>query len=289
MNRFFSSQSFSSRLTVKKILKMHKENIPITMITAYDYITGKLADSTADVILVGDSLGMTALGYSDTTKVTIEDMIHHCKAVSRASEHALLVGDLPFGSYRDTDRAVRNAIKLVQEGNMNCVKLEGGKIRSEVIKAILREGVPVMGHIGLSPQQLNISGYSVCGKTSQQALDLLEDAKELQEAGCFSIVLEAVPEIVAKALSDTLNIPTIGIGAGRNVSGQVLVQSDILGLNFTKSAKFVKEFADLKTVSLSALSEFREQVRGKEFPQSEHTYPMQLDEEKEFLMKIQKN
>ena len=267
--------------------KRHSQ--PITMLTAYDYSSALLVDQAyIDVILVGDSLAMVMLGLESTVPITMEEMLHHCRAVSRGAKFAHLVGDMPFMSYQaDTAEAVRNAGRFLKEGYMDSVKLEGGGEIVPIVEAIIGAGIPVMGHIGLTPQSISkLGGYRVQGKTAGDAVRLLEDAQALEEAGCYSIVLEAVPEPVARTISERVKIPTIGIGAGRGCDGQVLVYHDLLGLFERFRPKFVKQYVNLGQISLQAIREFAADVEEGRFPTSEHTYPIDEDEYQKFLEKI---
>lgn len=262
---------------------------PIIMLTAYDYPSASLVDDAGiDMILVGDSLGMVVLGYDNTVPVTMDEMLHHAKAVARGTNNAFLVGDMPFMSYQiDPFEAVRNAGRFMKEAGMDSVKLEGGLEIAPTIEAIVRAGIPVMGHIGLTPQsQSKLGGYRVQGKTAVSARKLLSDARDLEKAGCYAIVLEAVPAIVAKEISQRLHIPTIGIGAGTACDGQVLVFHDVLGLFDGKQPRFVKQFANLRQTIIEAFSLYRQEVLSKQFPAQEHTYPMSTEEKTAFLKSL---
>jgi 3-methyl-2-oxobutanoate hydroxymethyltransferase len=253
----------------------------ITMITAYDYPSALIADAAeVDMILVGDSLGMVVLGYDDTLAVTMEDMLHHCAAVSRGASKALIVADLPFMSYHESvSQAVSNAGRFLQKTGVRAVKLEGGRPYCEHVRAIVNAGIPVQGHLGLTPQHVaNFGGFKAQGKTAEAAAGLLEDALALQDAGCFSIVLEAVPAEVAEVITEKLDIPTIGIGAGPSTSGQVLVFHDILGLFDKFVPKFVKKYAHIREDAIEAISEYRREVNVGDFPGSEQTNHMNADE-----------
>jgi 3-methyl-2-oxobutanoate hydroxymethyltransferase len=253
----------------------------ITMLTAYDYATALALDQAGvDSILVGDSLGMVVLGYENTLPVTMEDMLHHCKAVARGAKRALLVGDMPFMSYQvSVEKAVENAGRFLQEAGMDAVKLEGGRERLEAVQAIVSTGIPVMGHLGLTPQSIHqLGGFRPQGKNALAGKRLLEDALLLQEAGCFSIVLESVPARLADLISQRLQIPTIGIGAGSACDGQVLVTHDLLGLFDRFTPKFVKKYADLRAETLQAFSAFIDEVSRGTFPSEEHTVEMPDDE-----------
>jgi 3-methyl-2-oxobutanoate hydroxymethyltransferase len=262
---------------------------PITMLTAYDYPTALAIDQAGlDSILVGDSLGMVVLGYSSTLPVTMEDMLHHCKAVARGACYALLVGDMPFMSYQaDINEAVRNAGRFLQEGGMEAVKLEGGRERVGAIKAIVTAGIPVMGHLGLTPQSVNqLGGYRLQGREADSARRILEDALILQDAGCFSLVLESVPARLASLVSQRLQIPTIGIGAGAGCDGQVLVTHDMLGLFARFTPKFVKQYANLHQEMAKAFRQYRQEVEQCEFPGEAHSREMLDDEWRLFLAEI---
>lgn len=277
-------KTMTHHLQIKK-----RRDQPITMLTAYDYSSALLVDQAGiDVILVGDSLAMVMLGLESTVPITMEEMLHHCRAVSRGAQFAHLVGDMPFMSYQaDTSEAVRNAGRFLKEGYMDSVKLEGGGEIVPIIVAIINAGIPVMGHIGLTPQSISkLGGYRVQGKTAGDAVRLLEDAQALEEAGCYSIVLEAVPEPVARTISERIQIPTIGIGAGRGCDGQVLVYHDLLGLFDRFRPKFVKQYANVGQITLQAIMEFATDVEEGRFPTSEHTYPIDEDEYQKFIEMI---
>jgi len=247
----------------------------ITMLTSYDYSMATLVDAAGvDLILVGDSLGNVVLGYSDTLPVTMEDMIHHTKAVVRGSKRAMVVGDMPFLSYHITiEEAVRNAGRLIQEGGAQCVKLEGGQERVDTIKAIIDAQIPVMGHIGLTPQSVNqFGGFKVQGKDVATAQKLLEDARALEKAGVFAVVLEGVPAELAKRVTAELSIPTIGIGAGPHCDGQVLVVNDMLGMYPGHVPKFVKRFANLAPLIDEAIKSYIKEVSEGTFPAEEHCF-----------------
>lgn len=277
------------KVTILDLQRKKDNGRPITMLTAYDFTGAALVDKAEiDVILVGDSLGMVVLGYDSTVPVTMAEMLHHCRAVARGAQYAFTVGDMPFLSYQaDSAEAVRNAGLFLKEGGMDSVKLEGGREMVPTIEAIIRAGMPVMGHIGLTPQsQSKLGGYRVQGKTAVSAHNLLQDALALEAAGCFSLVLEAVPEPVAAAISQKLTIPTIGIGAGAGCDGQVLVFHDLLGLFDRLQPRFVKQYANLGQAALDAFVAFREDVVNGRFPATEHTYPMSAEEEAEFRKMI---
>jgi len=269
------------KVTTRLIQAMKTRHEPISMLTAYDYPTALMMDQMGmDIILVGDSLGMVVLGYDSTLPVTMDEMIHHCKAVARGAKYALLVGDMPFMSYQvSTSEAVRNAGRFLQEAGMNAIKLEGGSERAETIRAIVNTGIPVMGHLGLTPQSIHqLGGYRTQGRDADAAYTLLENAQVLQEAGCFSIVLESIPGRLAELVSLRLEIPTIGIGAGAGCDGQVLVTHDLLGIFERFTPKFVKRYANLSTEMRKAFSEYIADVKSKTFPGAEHTVDMSEDE-----------
>ncbi|RIK29213.1 MAG: 3-methyl-2-oxobutanoate hydroxymethyltransferase [Anaerolineae bacterium] len=259
----------------------------ITMLTAYDYPTALAMDKAGvDSILVGDSLGMVVLGYENTLPVTMDEMLHHCRAVSRGAKTALLVGDMPFMSYQvSVEEATRNAGRFLQQGGMDAVKLEGGRERADAIRSIVNSGIPVMGHLGLTPQSVNqLGGFRAQGKTARAAKRLVEDALILEEAGCFSIVLESVPARLAELISKKISIPTIGIGAGAGCDGQVLVTHDLLGLFDRFTPKFVKKYANFHSEMQKAFGDYIEDVESKRFPALEHTVEMD-DAEWDALLK----
>jgi 3-methyl-2-oxobutanoate hydroxymethyltransferase len=258
---------------------------PITMLTAYDYPTGLAIDSVGiDSILVGDSLGMVVLGYENTLPVSMDEMIHHCKAVARGARYALLIGDMPFMSYQvSVQDAVRNAGRFLQEGGMDAVKLEGGVERVPAVEAIVGTGIPVMGHIGLTPQSVHqLGGFRTQGKTAAAAKRLLNEAQALERAGCFGLVLEAVPAQLARLLSERLTIPTIGIGAGAGCDGQVLVTHDLLGLFDRFTPRFVKRYAELHKEMEKAFTAFKADVESGMFPADEHGTQMAEEEWRAF-------
>jgi 3-methyl-2-oxobutanoate hydroxymethyltransferase len=269
------------KITTKVLQQKADRGDPISMLTAYDYPTALIMDRAGvDSILVGDSLGMVVLGYENTLRVTMEEMLHHCRAVQRGAQYALLIGDMPFMSYQvSIEEAVRNAGRFLQEGGMDAVKLEGGRERDDTIRAIIEAGIPVVGHIGLTPQSVNqLGGFRAQGKTAAAAKKLYEDAIILQESGCFSLVLESVPDRLAELISENLDIPTIGIGAGKGCDGQVLVTHDLLGLFDRFTPKFVRKYANLFNEMERAFGEFITDVEGGSFPGFEHTVEMPDDE-----------
>ncbi|MDY7091702.1 MAG: 3-methyl-2-oxobutanoate hydroxymethyltransferase [Acidobacteriota bacterium] len=259
------------------------------MVTAYDLSSARLVDAAGiDVILVGDSLAMVMLGMESTVPLTMDELVHHCRAVARGSRRGFLVGDMPFLSYQvEIPQALRNAGRLLKEGGMGAVKLEGGRVMAPTVRALVERGIPVMGHIGLTPQSISqLGGYRVQGKTAESARGLLEDALALEAAGCFSLVLESVPAPVAEVISRRLRIPTIGIGAGVGCDGQVLVYHDMLGLFDDFQPRFVKRYAEVGEEIHRALSEYRQDVEERRFPSEEHTYPMDEEELREFLRSV---
>ena len=281
-----ASRKARKKTTILTVQNKKDKGVPLTMITAYDYSSALLVDEAGiDMILVGDSLAMVMLGLDSTVSLTMDEMLHHCRAVARGAKHAFLIGDMPFMSYEaDQAEAVRNAGRFLKEGQMEAIKLEGGQEMAPTISAIVRAGIPVMGHIGLTPQTVSkLGGYRVQGKTAVDAKRLLEDAYALQEAGCFSIVLEAVPAQVAVEISKRLQIPTIGIGAGIGCSGQVLVYHDMLGLFDRFMPKFARQYADVRQLILNALTDFSEEVVDGHFPAEEHTYAIDETELQAFL------
>ena len=260
---------------------------PITMLTAYDYPTALAMDKAGiDSILVGDSLAMVVLGYENTLPVTMEEMLHHSRAVARGAKTALLIGDMPFMSYQvSVEEATRNAGRFLQQGGMDAVKLEGGRERADAIRSITGAGIPVMGHLGLTPQSINqLGGFRAQGKTARAAKRLVEDALILEEAGCFGIVLESVPARLAELISKKISIPTIGIGAGVGCDGQVLVTHDVLGLFDRFTPKFVKKYADFHQEMQKAFTDYIDDVETKRFPALEHTVEMD-DKEWDALLK----
>ena len=270
-----SKQVMISRITTATIRNMKKKGEKITMLTAYDYPTALIVDEAGiDIILVGDSLGMVILGYDSTLPVTMEDMIHHTKAVSRAAKHAMVVGDMPFMSYQvSIEDAMYNAGRFLQEAGAQGVKLEGGREVAELTRKITSAGIPVMGHIGLTPQSVHqIGGYKVQGKEDAAAKRLLEDAGILEEAGAFSIVLECVPAGLAEAITKSVSIPTIGIGAGVNCDGQVLVVNDMLGMFERFTPKFVKIYCKMNEQMKAAISQYIDEVREGLFPEKKHSF-----------------
>jgi 3-methyl-2-oxobutanoate hydroxymethyltransferase len=263
----------------KKITAPHirarKGGTPIVALTAYDYPTARLVDEAGfDFILVGDSLAQTVLGYDSTLPVTMEEMLHATRAVRRGVRRALIVGDMPFGTYQDNAaHAIQAAIRFVKEGGAEAVKVEGGVRRAKIVEAIVHAEVPVMGHIGLTPQSvLRMGGYRVQGKTIEAARELIEDALALEQAGVFALVLEGIPAEISRLITDRVHVPTIGIGAGMECDGQILVFSDLVGLTFGHTAKFVRQYADVKAVVSDALKRYADDVTARRFPADQESY-----------------
>ena len=262
------------KITTHTIKSKKQKGEKITMSTAYDYPTAKIIDESGiDMILVGDSLGNVMLGYDTTIKVTMEDMIHHTKAVSRATKNALVVADMPFLSYHTgISDAIKNAGRLMQEADADCVKLEGGIEVVDTVKAFVQAGIPVMGHLGLTPQSVNVfGGFFIQGKTDPQKEKILQDAIALFDAGVFSIVLECVPKDLAKTVTERLPIPTIGIGAGMHCDGQVLVIHDMIGMS-DKPPKFAKQYCDVGGAIKGAVQQYISEVKSGTFPDDKHSF-----------------
>ncbi len=271
----------AQKVSLLDLLQKKADGKPITMLTAYDYPGATLVDEAGiDIILVGDSLAMTVLGYPDTVAITVDEMLHHCKAVARGAQHALLVGDMPFMSYQiDRAEAIRNAGRFLKEAQMDAVKLEGGGDVVDTIRFIVKAGIPVMGHLGLTPQTATmLGGYKIQAKTAETAQTLLDDALALQDAGCFAIVIEAIPAAVGAFVSAKLDIPTIGIGAGQKCDGQVLVFHDVLGIFDKFTPKFVKQYANLRQPIVDAFKAYVNDVESGAFPADEHSFKIEEDE-----------
>lgn len=266
--------------TVSTLLEQKRSGDKITILTAYDYTTAKIIDQCGvNSILVGDSLGMVMLGYENTLPVTMEDMIHHTAAVSKAAENAFVVADMPFMSYQiSVQDAVANAGRLIKEGGAQAVKLEGGADVCDRISAIVKASIPVVAHLGLTPQSVNaFGGFKVQGKSLENACKLISDSLKIQEAGACAVVLEGIPAKLAEIITKKLDIPTIGIGAGKGCDGQVLVYQDMLGLTTGHTPKFVKRFADLGTLMRQGITDYINETKSGEFPAAEHTY--KIDDE----------
>lgn len=260
------------KVTVPKLMEMKRSGKKITMLTAYDYPLAEILDEAGiDILLVGDSLGNVVLGYENTLPVTMEDVIHHTKAVSRGVKNALVVSDMPFMSYFSREKALRNAGRLIQAG-AEAVKLEGGLAFEDKIRALTEVGIPVMGHVGLMPQSIHqMGGYKVQGRTPEAAKKILNDAKAVEQVGAFSIVLEGMPSNLAKKITEELKILTIGIGAGVHCDGQVLVTHDLMGF-YEKTPRFVKRYANLRRAILKASRKYKEDVEEGAFPADRHSY-----------------
>ena len=269
------------KVTISDLMVKKESGEKITMITAYDYPTAKMVDQAGiDTILVGDSLGMVVLGYASTVPVTMEEMLHHSKAVMRAIQYAFVIGDMPFMSYQASiEKAVENAGRFIKEGSCDAVKLEGGSEVAPVVKAIVDAGIPVCAHIGLTPQTATkLGGFKVQGKDAESAKNLINSAKDLENAGAFMIVMECIPDIIASRITDEINIPTIGIGAGKDCDGQVLVYHDTVGLFDRFTPKFVKQYIKLGPMIVDALKNYKREVEEGVFPGKEHIFKMSKDE-----------
>ena len=263
------------KITIQDFLKRKQEKRKITMLTAYDFPFAQLVDEAGiDAILVGDSLGMVVQGIENTLPVTMDEMIYHTKMVTRASKNAMVIGDMPFMSYQASiEDAVRNGGRFLKEAGAQAVKLEGGREVADKVEAMTKSEIPVMAHIGLTPQAVHrMGGYKVQGRTEEAAKRLVEDAKVLEEAGAFSLILEAIPSSLARLITESVSIPTIGIGAGPACDGQVLVIHDVLGLFERFVPKFVKRYANMKNDAVKALKQYREEVEKGEFPGKEHSF-----------------
>ncbi|HHW18069.1 MAG TPA: 3-methyl-2-oxobutanoate hydroxymethyltransferase [Firmicutes bacterium] len=277
------------KLTIPDFKEFKKAGRKIKMVTAYDYSQAVLVDkSEIELILVGDSLGMVMLGYDGTVPVTMDDMIHHIKPVVRGAPHTFIVGDMPFGSYNTcVADAVRNGNRILKEGGADCVKLEGGVAVAPVVKAMVEAGIPVMAHIGLTPQTATaLGGFKVQGKDAAMARKIIDDAVALEEAGAFAIVIECVPAQIGKIITEKLSIPTIGIGAGPWCDGQVLVFHDMLGMYDRMMPKFVKRYANVGDSIVQALNKFAEEVNTGTFPDMEHSFTIKKEELEKVLSEI---
>lgn len=266
--------------TIDKFKSLKAEGKKITVLTAYDYTTAKIMDEEGvDSILVGDSLGMVVLGYENTLQVTMDDMVHHTKAVVRGTKNAFVIGDMPFLSYHiSVEESIRNAGRLIREAGANAVKLEGGQEVIDKIRGIVDAKIPVVGHLGLTPQSVNIlGGFKVQGKNIDQAQKIIDDAIALEEAGVCAIVLECIPAGLAKIISEKLTIPTIGIGAGADCDGQVLVIHDILGMYDNFVPKFVKKYGEVGDSYRKAIRDYISEVESKAFPETKHTFSINDD------------
>jgi 3-methyl-2-oxobutanoate hydroxymethyltransferase len=269
------------KITVPEIQARKQSGEKITVLTAYDYPWALLVDRAGiDMVLVGDSLGMVVLGYPDTVSVSMDEMVHHLKAVNRAVARALVVGDMPFGSYNvSAAKAVENANRLMKEGRADAVKLEGGRPMAETVAALVRAGIPVQGHIGLTPQTASaLGGFKVQGQSAEAARSLIADARALAAAGCFSIVLEAIPAPIARLITEAVAVPTIGIGAGADCDGQVLVTHDMVGLFDRFTPKFVKQYARIGETVAAAIAAYKQDVQAGRFPEEKHSFGMKSEE-----------
>ncbi|KAL2811487.1 ketopantoate hydroxymethyltransferase-domain-containing protein [Aspergillus granulosus] len=282
-----SPASPRKKITMQTLRNLHKKGEPITVLTAHDFPSAYVAEAAGmEVILVGDSLAMVALGMQDTSEITLEDMLLHCRSVARAAQTAFTVGDLPMGSYEvSPEQALQSAIRIVKEGRVQAVKLEGGEEMAPTIKRITSAGIPVVAHIGLTPQRQNaLGGFRVQGKSTAGALKVLKDALAVQEAGAFMVVVEAVPAEIASIITQKLSVPTIGIGAGNGCSGQVLVQIDMTG-NFPPGRflpKFVKKYADVWGETVKGIEQYRAEVKSRAYPSEQYTYPAPEEDVAEF-------
>lgn len=269
------------KTTVPEIQARKQSGEKITVLTAYDYPWALLVDRAGiDIVLVGDSLGMVVLGYPDTVSVSMDEMVHHLKAVTRAVERALVVVDMPFGSYNvSIEKAIENANRLMKEGRADAVKLEGGRPMAETVAALVKAGIPVQGHIGLTPQTASaLGGFKVQGQNAEAARSLIADARALAAAGCFSIVLEAIPAPIARLITEAVDVPTIGIGAGADCDGQVLVIHDMVGLFDRFTPKFVKQYARINETVAQAIAAYKRDVQDGRFPETQHSFGMKTEE-----------
>jgi len=277
----YLKQQRPEKVTVPAVRASKERGERLVCLTAYDYPTARVVDEAGvDIILVGDSVGNVVLGYDSTVPVTLDEMLHHTRAVRRGVERALLVADMPYGSYHTgADDAVRAALRLVKEGGAEAVKLEGGRERVETVRRLVREEIPVMGHVGLTPQSLNrLGSYRLQAKTADAARALVEEARLLEEAGAFAVVLEVVPREIARAVTDALGVPTIGIGAGPGCDAQILVLHDLLGLSFSAtSPRFVRQYVNLREAVTAAIGSFADDVRSGSFPSESESYPLPAD------------
>jgi 3-methyl-2-oxobutanoate hydroxymethyltransferase len=271
------------KVTTLTLKKFKKEGRKIVALTAYDFPTAKILDNCGiDMILVGDSLGMVVLGYQSTIPVTMEDMIHHTKAVSKAVNRAFVVADMPFMSYHiSKEQAMTNAAKLIAEGGAHAVKLEGGEEIASIVKAIVDAGIPVVGHLGLTPQSVHqLGGYKVQGKEKEKAKKIFNDAKILEQAGICALVLESIPMELAKDITENIQVPTIGIGAGPYCDGQILVTHDMLGITQGHRPKFVKQYANIEKIMIEGINAYIKEVQQGLFPDEEHSFTLEKRENK---------
>ena len=271
------------KVTIAELQEKKQKKQKITMVTAYDYSTARILDQTGiDTILVGDSLGNVVLGYESTVPVTMDEMLHHCKAVARGVASGFIIGDMPFLSYQVShEKAIENAGRFIKEAGCDAIKLEGGSDMAPTVKAIVRAGIPVCAHIGLTPQTATmLSGYKVQGKTAKSARKLIQSAKDLEDAGAFMIVFECIPDFLASRITKELKIPTIGIGAGRDCDGQVLVYHDLVGLFDRFTPKFAKQYINLIPMISDAIAQYKKEVEAGKFPGPEHSFSMDKKEAK---------
>lgn len=290
--RTFSGGPRIPRMTAAALLDKKRAGDPIVALTAYDYPSARLVDEAGiDLVLVGDSLGMTALGYDDTLPVTMDEMLHHTRAVARGVQRAFLVADMPYGSYQASDEdGVRNAMRFLKEAGAQAVKIEGGQRRAALVRRLCEAEVPVVGHIGLTPQSVHaMSGYRVQGRTCAAAEALYADALALEDAGAMAIVLEGMPREVAAEITARAGVPTIGIGAGPDCDGQILVFTDLFNLSFAPAAKFVRTYADGAAFFAHALARYREEVAGRSFPDDAESYhlPRAVQEQLDGLKQLE--
>ncbi|HEX8150020.1 MAG TPA: 3-methyl-2-oxobutanoate hydroxymethyltransferase [Pyrinomonadaceae bacterium] len=285
----YLKQQRPEKVTVPAVRQSKERGEKLVCLTAYDYPTARIVDEAGtDIILVGDSLGNVVLGYDSTVPVTLEEMLHHTRAARRGVERALLVADMPYGTYHTgPDDAVRSALRLVKEGGAEAVKLEGGRSRAETVRRLVAAEIPVMGHLGLTPQSLNkLGSYRLQAKTADAARALVEDALALEEAGAFAVVLEVVPREIAREVTAALRVPTIGIGAGPDCDAQILVTHDLVGLSFSKtSPRFVRQYANLRDAMNEAFQAYADDVRSGAFPSDEYSYPLPADAAAELGLK----
>ena len=280
-----------TKVSTFDLLQAKQQGRKLVMVTAYDYPFGLMAEQAGvDIVLVGDSLGMVVMGLEDTVAVTMEDMLHHAKAVARGCKRALLLGDMPFMSYNTSIRdAIINAGRMLKEGGCDGVKLEGGLDFGPTVEAVVKAGIPVQGHVGLTPQTAGaLGGYKLQGKDAKAAMKIIDDAKALEDAGVFSIILEKVPAPLGKLVAESVQVPVIGIGAGKDVDGQVLVTHDLLGIFDKFTPKFVKQYAQIRTQIVEALNKYKEDVVSEVFPEPEHSFSMPAENLEE-LIKQMKN
>jgi 3-methyl-2-oxobutanoate hydroxymethyltransferase len=274
----YLKQQRPEKVTVPAVRASKERGERLVCLTAYDYPTARIVDEAGtDIVLVGDSVGNVVLGYDTTVPVSLEEMVHHTRAVRRGVQRALLVADMPYGSYHTgADDAVRAALRLVKEGGAEAVKLEGGRGRAELVRRLVAEEIPVMGHVGLTPQSVNrLGGFRLQGKTVEAARQVIEDARALEEAGVFAVVLEVIPREIARLVTEAVAVPTIGIGAGEGCDAQILVLHDLVGFSFSPTRpRFVRQYADLRAQMTEAITRFAEDVRTGAYPAENESYPL---------------